>query len=147
MVLWAYICSQGVLLILSPLCTFPAKGEFASRKCLTLGLRAAGAGSNEQTYAARRWGCSPGFCALFLPGESLSPRSDDTGLQTHRRNTLQPETARTSNNRDNQRAKGKCKNLTKRNQEELASSEPSTSTTASHGYPNTPEKEDSDVKS
>jgi hypothetical protein len=43
-------------------------------------------------------------------------------------------------------AKGKCKNLTNRNQDYLASSEPSISTTASPGYPNTLEKKDSDLK-
>ena len=32
-VLWAYIYSQEVELILSPLCTFPAKGELAFREC------------------------------------------------------------------------------------------------------------------
>jgi hypothetical protein len=42
--------------------------------------------------------------------------------------------------------KDKCKNLTKRNQEHLPSSEPSTPTSASPGYPNTPEKLDSDLK-
>ena len=84
--------------------------------------------------------------ALVLSGESWSPRSADTGLQTHRRNKLQPETARTSNTRDYQMVKGKCKNLTNRNQDYLASSEPSTPTTASPGYPNTPEKQDSDLK-
>jgi predicted RNase H-like nuclease (RuvC/YqgF family) len=44
-------------------------------------------------------------------------------------------------------AKGKHKNLTKRNQEHWASSEPSTPTTASTGHPKTPEKQDSDLKS
>jgi hypothetical protein len=44
-------------------------------------------------------------------------------------------------------AKGKRKNLTNRNQEHSALSEPSTPTTASPGYPNTPEKQDSDLKS
>ena len=44
-------------------------------------------------------------------------------------------------------AKGKCKNLTNRNQGYMASSEPNSSTTASHGYPNTPEKQDLDLKS
>ena len=43
--------------------------------------------------------------------------------------------------------KGKPKNLIIRNQDYLASSEPSTPTTLSHGYPNTPEKQDSDLKS
>ena len=41
--------------------------------------------------------------------------------------------------------KGKHKNLTNRNQEHWASSEPSTPTT-SPGYPNTPEKQDTDLK-
>jgi hypothetical protein len=31
--LLAYICSQEVELILSLLCTFPARGELASREC------------------------------------------------------------------------------------------------------------------
>ena len=43
--------------------------------------------------------------------------------------------------------KGKSKNLTNRNQDHLPSSEPSTHTSASPGYPNTPEKQDSDLKS
>ena len=38
-------------------------------------------------------------------------------------------------------------NLTNRSQDNLASSEPSTPTTASPGYPNTPEKQDLDLKS
>jgi hypothetical protein len=42
--------------------------------------------------------------------------------------------------------KGKCKNLTNKNQDHSASSEPSTPTKASPGYPNTPEKQDSDLK-
>jgi hypothetical protein len=42
--------------------------------------------------------------------------------------------------------KGKRKNLTNRNQEHWASSEPSTPTTTSPGYPNTPEKQDADLK-
>jgi hypothetical protein len=43
--------------------------------------------------------------------------------------------------------KGKSKNLTNRKQDHLVSSEPSMSTTASHEYPNTPEKQDLDLKS
>ena len=35
----ALTCTQKVELILSPLYTFPARGELASRKCLTLELR------------------------------------------------------------------------------------------------------------
>jgi hypothetical protein len=82
-----------------------------------------------------------------LPGESWYLRSADTGLQTHRRNKLQPETARTPNTRDYHMVKGKHKNLTNINKDYLASSEASTPTTASLGYPNTPEKQDSDLKS
>jgi hypothetical protein len=43
-------------------------------------------------------------------------------------------------------AKGRSKNLTNRNQENSPSSEPSTPNPASHGYPNTPEKPDPDLK-
>jgi uncharacterized protein with gpF-like domain len=43
--------------------------------------------------------------------------------------------------------KGKLKNLTNRNQGQLASSETSMPTTASPGYPNTPKKQESDIKS
>jgi hypothetical protein len=44
-------------------------------------------------------------------------------------------------------AKGKRKNITDRNQEHWASSEPSMPTTMSPGYPNTPKKQDADLKS
>jgi hypothetical protein len=44
-------------------------------------------------------------------------------------------------------AKGKCKNRTNRNQDHSPSSEPSTPTSASLGYPNTSEKQDSSLKS
>jgi hypothetical protein len=44
-------------------------------------------------------------------------------------------------------SKGKRKNLTNRNQDYSPSSEPSTPTSASPGYPNTPEKQDTDLKS
>jgi hypothetical protein len=43
--------------------------------------------------------------------------------------------------------KGKGKTLTNRNQDHSASSEPSTLITASPRYPNTPEKQDLDLKS
>jgi chromosome segregation ATPase len=43
-------------------------------------------------------------------------------------------------------AKGRCKNLTNRNQDHLASSEPSTPNSASPGHPNTPENRDMDLK-
>jgi hypothetical protein len=44
-------------------------------------------------------------------------------------------------------AKRKHKNLTNRNQGHFASSKPSSPTTASPGYPNTPEKQDLVLKS
>ena len=50
------------------------------------------------------------------------------------------------NTRDFQMAKGKHKILTNRNQDHSASSESSTPTTASPGYPNTLEKKDMDLK-
>jgi hypothetical protein len=43
--------------------------------------------------------------------------------------------------------KGKHKKITNRNQDHSASSEPSMPTTVSPGYPNTPEKQDVDLKS
>ena len=43
--------------------------------------------------------------------------------------------------------RGKCKNISNRNQGYLASSEPSSSTTPSPGYPRTQERLDSDLKS
>jgi hypothetical protein len=56
-------------------------------------------------------------------------------------------TARTFNTSDHQMAKGKSNNLTNRNQDHLASSEPSTPKTPSPGYPNTPKKQDTYLKS
>ena len=43
--------------------------------------------------------------------------------------------------------RGKIKNISNRKQSYMASSEPSSPTTVSLGYPNTPEKQDSDLKS
>ena len=43
--------------------------------------------------------------------------------------------------------KGKCKNLTNRNQDHSPSSEPSTPTSASPGYADTTEKQNPDLKS
>ena len=43
--------------------------------------------------------------------------------------------------------KGKHKNLNNRKKDHSASSEPSTPTTTSPGYPNTPEKQNFDLKS
>jgi hypothetical protein len=54
---------------------------------------------------------------------------------------------RASSTRDNQKAGGKHKNRSNRNQGYLASSEPNSSTTASPGYTITLEKQESDLKS
>jgi SMC interacting uncharacterized protein involved in chromosome segregation len=43
--------------------------------------------------------------------------------------------------------KGKCKNISNRNQGYLASSKPTSPTKVNPGYPNTQEKHDSDLKS
>ena len=43
-------------------------------------------------------------------------------------------------------AKGKCRNLTNRNQGNMAPSKPNSPTSASLGYPNTQEKRDLDEK-
>jgi hypothetical protein len=59
----------------------------------------------------------------------------------------QSEKARPVNTRDNKMAKNKPKNIRNRNQGYLASSEPSSLTIVSPGYYNTPEKQDSDLKS
>jgi hypothetical protein len=91
-------------------------------------------------------GFSRALCAQVPPGESWSPRSGDSGLEVHSRNKLQPGTPRPTNNRDNQMAKGKHKNLTNRNEDYLASSEPSSPNIASPGFPNTLEKQDVDLK-
>uniref|UniRef100_A0A8C6G7V4 Uncharacterized protein n=1 Tax=Mus spicilegus TaxID=10103 RepID=A0A8C6G7V4_MUSSI len=79
-------------------------------------------------------GCS----CLCLPSAGLPVREKP-----------QSETAKPANTRDNQvkKGKGKNKNISNRNQDYLASSEPSSPATASPEYPNTPEKQDSDLKS
>ena len=47
---------------------------------------------------------------------------------------------------DNQRTKGRHKNITNRNQGSMAPSAQSSPTTASPGYPNTLEKQDPDLE-
>ena len=74
-----------------------------------------------------------GTCALVLTGKSWYHKSADTGLQILRSNKLLSERARTSNTRDYQMVKSKHKNLTNRNQDYLASQEPSIPTTVTNG--------------
>jgi hypothetical protein len=49
--------------------------------------------------------------------------------------------------RDNQMVRGKCKNICNKKQGYLSSSEPSSPTIESPGYPITTKKQDSDIKS
>jgi hypothetical protein len=65
--------------------------------------------------------------------------------QTYRRDKPQSETTRPANTTCNQTVRSKGKNISNRNQSYLLLSEAS-SHTASPGYPNTPEKQDSDLK-
>ena len=58
---------------------------------------------------------------------------------------LQSDISREGSTRNNQMTGDK--NISNRNQGYLASSEPNSPTIASPGYPNTPEKQDSDLKS
>jgi hypothetical protein len=59
---------------------------------------------------------------------------------------LQRDKPQSETARDNQMARGKGKNISNRNQGYLASSETSSPTIVRPGYPNTPEKQDSDLK-
>jgi hypothetical protein len=60
---------------------------------------------------------------------------------------LQSEIARPIKTRDKEMLRGKHKSMSNRNHCHLISSEPSSPTTESPGYPNTPEKQDPDLKS
>ena len=77
-----------------------------------------------------------------LPGVLTQLRS-----QAQRKDKPLSETARPTNTTDNYMARGKCKNISNRNQGYLASSEPSSFITASPRYLKILEKQDSDLKS
>jgi hypothetical protein len=62
-------------------------------------------------------------------------------------NKPQSKKARSANNRNIHMARDKGKNISHRNQTYLASSKLSFHTTESPGYPNMPEKQDSDLNS
>jgi hypothetical protein len=72
---------------------------------------------------------------------------DSARSQGHRKDRLQSEIGRSDNTTDNQMMRGKCKNISNRKQFDLATTEPSSATTASPGFPNTPLKRDSDINS
>jgi hypothetical protein len=72
---------------------------------------------------------------------------DSPGVLTYLRSQVQRPTARPTKTRNNQMVRGKCKSISNRNRGYMASSKSTSPTTASPGYPNTPEKQDSDLKS
>ena len=76
-----------------------------------------------------------------LPGLLTEANRITGGTSSNQRKLL------TTNSRDYQMVKGKCKNVINRNQDHSLSSEPSTPTSASLGYTSTPEKQYSDLKS
>jgi hypothetical protein len=96
--------------------------------------------------ASRSWSCSEALSPLFLPGVAGLTELLTQAYKAHRRDKLKPEIARPTNIRDNQMAKGRRKSITNRNQGYMASSEPSSPTTTSPGYPNKQEKQDLDLK-
>jgi hypothetical protein len=94
-------------------------------------------------------GANPGFGSPptpTTPRESLIPRSSDTSRISGSQESLQSETEMASSTRGNQMLRDKHKNISNKNQVCLASSEPGSLTT-SPGYPITPVKQDSDLKS
>nr|XP_038955157.1 uncharacterized protein LOC120098890 [Rattus norvegicus] len=74
------------------------------------------------------------------------PVSKSADSQTYRRIKPLSETTRQTNTRDKLMVRGKNRFLNKRNQDYLASSEPSAPTKLDTGYPNTPEKQDLNLK-
>ena len=110
----AFILSQETELRPRPLRTFPARAESTSRE-----------GSDPRNQEVD---LSSRFCATSLQEErlhaevlwplglrkELESQECWQRLKKHRRNKLQPETARTSNTRDYQIVKAKWKNLTNR---------------------------------
>ena len=111
------------------------------------------------TPELRIWIRAPHFWTPALQEESLPAESTlTTGTQVRvgecrqrltksQEDQAPPRDSLNINTRNFQMVKGKRKNLTNRNQEHWASSEPSTPTTASPGCPNTPEKQDADLNS
>jgi hypothetical protein len=80
-----------------------------------------------------------------LPRSAHTPKI--TGSQEHRREKLLSESARPTKTRDSQMERCKYKKQSNKNKDKLTSSEPSSPTTASPGYPHTPEKQDTNLKS
>jgi len=89
--------------------------------------------------------CHTALWAQISLGESQSSSSVDT--QAYRKVNLPWERARPANTRDKQMVQGKGKNLSKKHQGHVASSEPCSPTIASPGYHNIKEKQAFDLKS
>jgi hypothetical protein len=104
-----------------------------------------GTGSFWPLSTPQCWSSTTALHIQIPPWENWSPRSTDTSAC--RREKLKSETAKPITTRDNKMAKGKHKNISYGNQDYLASSEPSSPTTVNPGYPNTPKKQNSDLKS
>jgi hypothetical protein len=83
------------------------------------------------------------FIPKFLP-ENWTHKSADT--QAYRMEKPQSETARPANSRDNEMTRSKDKNISNRNQDYLASPEPSSPIIVNPGYCNKLEKQGSDLK-
>jgi hypothetical protein len=94
---------------------------------------------------AQSWPCTTALHKQILPRENWSSRNTDT--QTYRREKPQSERVRPAGTRDNQMVRGKGKYIRNRKQGYLASSEPSSLTKVSPGYPNILENQDPDWKS
>ena len=90
----------------------------------------------------------PGSQDMVTPGSQRQLHTQELShSQDLRKDRLQSDIGRAGSTRDNQMAGGKHKNISNRNQGNLASSEPNSPTTASPGYTITPEKQYSDIKS
>ena len=79
--------------------------------------------------------------------ETQSSSGVEIALQTHRVFKQQPVTIGLTKASDKQITKGKCRNVTNRNQGNMAASKPNSLTTGIPGLPNIPEKQDLDLKS
>jgi hypothetical protein len=122
---WSAICTQYLRLLHSFLYTVPTRKHLLSQECFyswaqkaislqklygvilarsTQGTRSVellGQDPFSPQSAPSSLGCSRALCTHVLSGGRWYPRRANKDLQTHNRNKVQPETARTSNSRDN----------------------------------------------
>ena len=81
-----------------------------------------------------------------VPGETQSSSGVEIALLANRGFMQQPVTTGLTKISDKQIAKGKCRNVTNRNQGNMAASKPNSLTTGIPVFPNIPEKQDLDLK-